>query len=161
MPVLREGKRRGAASRATALPAPLHLALVAAALPRRCRRASALAAVRAATGAASGSTRTTRRSTSRPSAAGCARTASRPTRSTALWNLIALPTLNLPADDASLAAAVKVFRTGLLDAADAADIGVPAVPLQRLHGDAAAAALERAGARVCLGTPVARGRAAG
>ena len=32
-----------------------------------------------------------------------------------LWNLIALPTLNLPADEASLAAAVKVFRTGLLD----------------------------------------------
>ena len=33
----------------------------------------------------------------------------------ALWNLIALPTLNLPADEASLAGAVKVFRTGLLD----------------------------------------------
>ena len=45
-------------------------------------------------------------------ATGCARTASPRTRSTALWNLIALPTLNLPADEASLAAAVKVFRTG-------------------------------------------------
>jgi squalene-associated FAD-dependent desaturase len=73
----------------------------------------------------------------------------------ALWNLIALPTLNLHADDASLAAAVKVFRTGLLDANDAADIAVATVPLQRLHGDAAAAALERAGARVLTGTPVA------
>src|SRR5215475_5022959 len=70
---------------------------------------------------------------------------------TALWNLIALPTLNLPADDASLAAAVKVFRTGLLDSADAADIGIPAAPFQRLHADPAAAALELAGGKVVLG----------
>src|SRR5439155_14516556 len=54
-----------------------------------------------------------------------------------LWNLITLPTLNLPADEGSLLLATMVFRTGLLDAADACDIGVPAVPLQRLHGDAA------------------------
>ncbi len=78
----------------------------------------------------------------------------------ALWNLIALPTLNLHADEASLGAAVQVFRTGLLDSADAADIGVSTVPLQRLHGDAAAAALERAGARVVVGMPV-RGVRAG
>ena len=57
-----------------------------------------------------------------------------------LWNLITLPTLNLPADEGSLALATMVFRTGLLDAADACDVGVPAVPLQRLHGDAATAA---------------------
>src|SRR5262249_14436349 len=44
---------------------------------------------------------------------------------TALWNLIALPTLNLPADEASLAAAVKVFRTGLLDSPDPPDIRLP------------------------------------
>jgi squalene-associated FAD-dependent desaturase len=72
----------------------------------------------------------------------------------ALWNLIALPTLNLDANEASLAAAVKVFRTGLLDGNDAADIAVATVPLQQLHGDAAAAALERAGAHVLTGTPV-------
>ena len=71
-----------------------------------------------------------------------------------LWNLITLPTLNLPADEGSLALATMVFRTGLLDSADACDIGVPAVPLQRLHGDAAEAALERAGVRVALGTAV-------
>jgi hydroxysqualene dehydroxylase len=71
-----------------------------------------------------------------------------------LWNLIALPTLNLPADEASLAQSVQVFRTGLLDTADAADVGVSSVPLQRLHGDAAGAALEAAGARVLLGAPV-------
>jgi len=72
----------------------------------------------------------------------------------ALWNLIALPTLNLPAEDASLAVAVKVFRTGLLDAADASDIGVPRVPFRRLHADPAVAALEAAGGRVHASTPV-------
>jgi squalene-associated FAD-dependent desaturase len=69
----------------------------------------------------------------------------------ALWNLIALPTLNLPAGEASLASAVKVFRTGLLDSADAADIGIPAAPFRRLHADPAAAALEHAGGKVVLG----------
>jgi hydroxysqualene dehydroxylase len=66
----------------------------------------------------------------------------------ALWNLIALPTLNLHADEASLALAAMVFRTGLLDTADACDVAVPAIPLQQLHGDPAAGALERLGARV-------------
>jgi hydroxysqualene dehydroxylase len=71
-----------------------------------------------------------------------------------LWNLIALPTLNLPADQASLAAAVKVFRTGLLDSAEACDIGVPAVPFRRLHAEPAAAALEQAGGRIVMSTPI-------
>jgi squalene-associated FAD-dependent desaturase len=73
-----------------------------------------------------------------------------------LWNLITLPTLNLPASEGSLALATMVFRTGLLDAADACDIGVPAVPLQRLHGDSATAALQRAGVRVALSAPARR-----
>jgi squalene-associated FAD-dependent desaturase len=78
-----------------------------------------------------------------------------------LWDLITVPTLNLPAAEGSLMLAAMVFRTGLLDAADACDIGVPSVPLQRLHGDAAAAALEGAEVRVALSAPVrrvARGR---
>ena len=70
-----------------------------------------------------------------------------------LWDLITVPTLNLPAADASLALATFVFRTGMLDAANASDIGVPTVPLQQLHGDAATAALEAAGARIVLGAP--------
>jgi hydroxysqualene dehydroxylase len=74
----------------------------------------------------------------------------------ALWNLIALPTLNLEADEASLLAAVKVFRTGLLDESDACDVGVPRVPLQRLHGDPALSVLRARGARVELGRPVMR-----
>jgi squalene-associated FAD-dependent desaturase len=73
-----------------------------------------------------------------------------------LWNLITLPTLNLPASQGSLALATMVFRTGLLDAADACDVGVPAVPLQQLHGDAATVALERADVRVSPSTPVRR-----
>jgi squalene-associated FAD-dependent desaturase len=72
----------------------------------------------------------------------------------ALWNLIALPTLNLPADEASLAAAVKVFRTGLLDSADAADIGIPTAPFQRLHADPAQEAIEARGGRVVVSSPV-------
>jgi squalene-associated FAD-dependent desaturase len=72
----------------------------------------------------------------------------------ALWNLIALPTLNLPAEEASLAVAVKVFRTGLLDDASASDIGVPAVPFRLLHAEPAAAALEAAGGRIHVSTPV-------
>ena len=72
----------------------------------------------------------------------------------ALWNLIALPTLNLDADRASLLGAVKVFRTGLLDESDACDIGVPRIPLQQLHGDPAEAALRAQGARIELGSVV-------
>jgi squalene-associated FAD-dependent desaturase len=72
----------------------------------------------------------------------------------ALWNLIALPTLNLPASEASLAGAVKVFRTGLLDRADASDIGIPTVPFRRLHAEPAAAALEAAGGRLLTSSPV-------
>jgi squalene-associated FAD-dependent desaturase len=71
-----------------------------------------------------------------------------------LWDLITVPTLNLPAAEGSLMLAAMVFRTGLLEAADAADIGVPIVPLQRLHGDAATAALERARVRIALSSPV-------
>jgi squalene-associated FAD-dependent desaturase len=69
----------------------------------------------------------------------------------ALWDLICLPTVNLPADEASLAVAAKVFRTGLLDAADASDLGVPAVPLAELHGEPALVALGRAGVLVRSG----------
>jgi hydroxysqualene dehydroxylase len=73
-----------------------------------------------------------------------------------LWDLIVLPTLNLHADDASLAAAAFVFRTGFLEASDACDLGVPTVPLGRLHGDAAAAALAASRVEVRLRTKVER-----
>jgi len=72
----------------------------------------------------------------------------------ALWNLIALPTINLPASRASLLLARTVFRIGLLDESDACDLAVPAVPLQQLHGDPAGRELRRLGADVRLRTRV-------
>jgi len=77
-----------------------------------------------------------------------------PNAISSLWNLIALPTLNLPAGEASLGAAVKVFRTGLLDSGDAGDIGIPSAPFQRLHADPAQAAIEAGGGRVVVSSAV-------
>jgi squalene-associated FAD-dependent desaturase len=66
----------------------------------------------------------------------------------ALWGIVATATLNLDPDSASLALAAKVFRTGMLDSAPAADVGYAAVPLGRLHDDGAAKALADAGVEV-------------
>lgn len=63
----------------------------------------------------------------------------------ALWDLITVPTVNLPAAEASLATAAMVFKTGLLSSPAAADIGWSRIPLGQLHGGNAAAAMERAG----------------
>ena len=73
-----------------------------------------------------------------------------------LWDLFGLPALNLPASEASLALAAKVFQTGLLERNDGADIGVPTVPLIDLHGRPARTALEGAGADIRLGVKVQR-----
>jgi len=67
-----------------------------------------------------------------------------------VWNLIARPTLNLLPGDASLAQAAQVFQVGLLQDADAADIGYARVPLSEIHDVAARAALRRAGVEVRL-----------
>ncbi len=53
-----------------------------------------------------------------------------------------------------------MVRTALLGARDAADIGVPAVPLGDLHGEAGVRLLGRLGATVRLGAKVAAVRAA-
>jgi squalene-associated FAD-dependent desaturase len=66
----------------------------------------------------------------------------------ALWGIVAVATLNLDPDHASLALAAKVFRTGLLDRAAAADVGYAGVPLGELHSTAAWRALDRAGVEV-------------
>jgi squalene-associated FAD-dependent desaturase len=65
-----------------------------------------------------------------------------------LWDLITVPALNIPARDASLALAVKVFRTGLLEGAAAGDIGYARIPLSELHAAKAERALYEAGARI-------------
>jgi squalene-associated FAD-dependent desaturase len=72
----------------------------------------------------------------------------------AVWDLITVPTVNLPAREASLAAAATVFRTGLLSRKDAADMGWGRVPLGRLHGERACSALARAGVVVRTATRV-------
>jgi squalene-associated FAD-dependent desaturase len=69
-----------------------------------------------------------------------------------LWDLFVVSALNIAGDDASLALAATVVRMALLGARDAADIGVPAVPLGELHGTAAATLLAELGAEVRLGT---------
>jgi squalene-associated FAD-dependent desaturase len=72
----------------------------------------------------------------------------------ALWDLFTISALNIAGDDASLALAAVVIKTGLLGKNNAADIGVPALPLGELHGDAGATLLGKLGARVSLGTKV-------
>ncbi len=69
----------------------------------------------------------------------------------ALWDLIALPTLNLPAAEGSLVLGAFVLRTGLLERADAGDIGFHMRPLSETLGDPAERALARAGVDVRLG----------
>jgi squalene-associated FAD-dependent desaturase len=69
----------------------------------------------------------------------------------ALWDLIALPTLNLPAAQASLELGAFVFRQGLLSGADAGDIGFHAATLGEAIGEPALAALKQAGVEVTLG----------
>jgi squalene-associated FAD-dependent desaturase len=71
-----------------------------------------------------------------------------------LWDLFSVSSLNVPGDDGSLALAAVVVKTGLLGDADAADIGVPTLPLGELHGTAAARVLGKLGATVRLSTKV-------
>ena len=72
----------------------------------------------------------------------------------ALWDLFTVSALNIAGDDASLALAAIVVKTGLLGRNAAADIGVPALPLGELHGDAAAALLAKLGAQVLTNAKV-------
>jgi hydroxysqualene dehydroxylase len=74
-----------------------------------------------------------------------------PTSVAALWDLIALPTLNLPAAEGSLALGTFVLQRGLLDSNEAGDIGFHLRPLQETLGDPAQLALRRAGVDVRLG----------
>ena len=69
----------------------------------------------------------------------------------ALWDLIALPTLNLPAAQASLALGAFVFRRGLLTSAADGDIGFHVGTLEEIIGLPAQRALAAAGVDVRLG----------
>jgi len=68
-----------------------------------------------------------------------------------LWDLIALPTLNLSAAQASLALGAFVFRTGLLSGVDAGDIGFHVGTLAETIGEPAERALAAAGVHFRLG----------
>ena len=72
-----------------------------------------------------------------------------------LWDLFTVSALNVAGDDASMALAATVVKTALLGAKNAADIGVPAIPLGDLHGKAGAELLQRLGAEVRIGAKVA------
>ncbi|MFF0227746.1 hydroxysqualene dehydroxylase HpnE [Streptomyces sp. NPDC004629] len=72
----------------------------------------------------------------------------------ALWDLVGVATLNAVAGDASLGLAAMVFKTGLLSAPGAADIGWAHVPLGELHDRLARKALDSAGVRTEVRTRV-------
>ncbi|HEX4484388.1 MAG TPA: hydroxysqualene dehydroxylase HpnE [Solirubrobacteraceae bacterium] len=69
----------------------------------------------------------------------------------ALWDLIALPTLNVRAAEASLALGAFVFQTGLLASADAGDVGFHVGTLAEVIGEPAETALAQAGVEYRLG----------
>jgi len=69
-----------------------------------------------------------------------------------LWSVISTATLNIAPDDASLALAAKVFRTGLLEHNDGSDLGYATVPLGRIHDELARKALDAAGVTVLEST---------
>jgi squalene-associated FAD-dependent desaturase len=148
IPVLSPG-RPLAWLRRSALPAPLHLAGALARYPHL-SVAERLGAVRAALALG-------RLDPQDPAledhtlGAWLGRHGQGPAAVAALWDLIALPTLNLPAAQASLALGAFVFQTGLLARADAADVGFHRRPLSETLGVPAARALERAGVEVKLG----------
>ncbi|WP_330172649.1 hydroxysqualene dehydroxylase HpnE [Streptomyces sp. NBC_01498] len=72
----------------------------------------------------------------------------------ALWDLVCVATLNVPAAQASMGLAAMVFKTGLLSERGAADIGWARVPLGELHDTLAREALDTAGVRTELRTRV-------
>lgn len=69
----------------------------------------------------------------------------------ALWDLIALPALNVPASRASLELGAFVFRRGLLASRDGGDIGFHVGTLSEIIARPAARELARAGVSVRLG----------
>ncbi|SEG40911.1 squalene-associated FAD-dependent desaturase [Thermomonospora echinospora] len=67
-----------------------------------------------------------------------------------LWEPLLMAALNAGLDEAAMGAAGMVCRTALLGRRDAADIGVPALPLGDLHGAAALRRIEEGGGNVLL-----------
>jgi squalene-associated FAD-dependent desaturase len=148
IPVLKPGARI-AALRRGGLPAPLHLAGALARYPHLtlAQRLGAARAALALTRLRPGDPALERMTFGDWLAAH----GQGPEAVAALWDLVALPTLNLPAAQASLELGAFVFRTGLLSGADAGDIGFHTAPLGATIGEPAERALARAGVEVRLG----------
>ncbi len=148
IPVLKPGCKRTVLRRGV-LPAPLHLAGALARYPHLTVRGRASAA-RAALALARLDSREEAldRSTFGDWLSGHGQG---PNAVSALWDLIALPTLNLPAAQASLALGAFVFRNGLLSGADAGDIGFHVATLGQTIGEPATLALSHADVDVRLG----------
>ena len=153
IPVLKPGAapfvlRRGR------LPAPLQLSGALARYPHLSARERA-GAVRAALALMRGARAGHRAAPERPGddtlGQWLARHGQGPRSIAALWDLIALPTLNIPAADASLELGAFVFRRGLLDDAAAGDIGFHRGTLSQIIAGPAARALSRAGVDVRFG----------
>jgi squalene-associated FAD-dependent desaturase len=68
------------------------------------------------------------------------------------WNLIVQPTLNVTAEESSLALAAQVLRVGFLDRSNGADVGWSVVPLATLHGSNSERILREAQVEVLLNT---------
>ncbi|MGA7703281.1 MAG: FAD-dependent oxidoreductase, partial [Solirubrobacteraceae bacterium] len=155
IPVLRPGAKPTMLRR-SGLPAPLHLAGALARyrhlspLRRLSAASAALALSRLDLGEASEKERLDRRTLGEWLAEHRQGTAS----VAALWDLIALPTLNLRAAEGSLALGAFVLQRGLLDSNEAGDIGFHLRPLQETLGDPAERALRKAGVEVRLGVRV-------
>jgi squalene-associated FAD-dependent desaturase len=154
IPVRRPGEPRTAVLRRDDLPAPLHLAASVLryhplSVPERLRFAGAGLALRRLDADSV--------ATDRQSFGAWLRSRGQSDRAIdALWDLVGAATLNARADDASLALAATVFQRGLLTDAAAADIGWSRVPLGRLHGEPARAALAATGVDVRTTAPVRR-----
>jgi hydroxysqualene dehydroxylase len=153
IPVLKPG-HPPAVLRRSSLPAPLHLAVTLARyphLPPRERLRAARAALALARIDPSGAGRRSGQLESISFGEWLAGHGQGPGAIAALWDLIALPTLNLPAAEASLALAAFVFRTGLLSGVGAGDIGFHAGTLSQTIGEPAERALRDAGVELRLG----------
>jgi hypothetical protein len=72
-----------------------------------------------------------------------------------LWDVLSFAALGLPSGEADLSLAAAAVRTLLSGGRASADIGVPMVPLSRLHASPAVTLLSRLGCRVLLGVKAA------
>ncbi len=151
IPVLRPGHRL-AVLRRNRLPAPLHLAGALARYPHidRSARLRAMLTARRLAGLELSSAIELESANEETLGSWLSAQGESPESIARLWDLIALPTLNLPAERASLSLGAFVLKTGLLQSKDAGDIGFHAQPLSEVLGRPALRALREAGVEVRL-----------